>query len=383
MIDSLDFTLFENPGKPKYPFERPSFDRVTATRFPPVPPMNHHLPTERVAKLTGSNSVQVMETIQSLWSGYGEILRVRLDCGKESKPVIVKFVSPPIYRDHKYGWGSDFSHQRKLRSYENEIKWYQGPSGMCDQNDCRVPQFIAADGEIEDEAGWTLILEDLDAAGFNLRRQSVNDAQVNSCLRWLANFHAIFLIDREDPGVRDPAVEKGLWPTGTYWHLQTRPEEFEAMEPGPLKSAATSIASGLSEARFQTLVHGDAKLANFCFSPCNQVAAVDFQYVGGGCGIKDVAYFVSSCFNEDECEKREQEILAIYFEHLKQALARHPVSKPSSESVEREWRRLYAFAWADFFRFLAGWSPGHWKMNAYSQKLTEQVLSLLSTDQST
>ena len=49
-------------------------------------------------------------------------------------------------------------------------------------------------------------------------------------------------------------------------------------------------------------MHGDAKLANFLFtSDHSQVAGVDFQYVGGGCGMKDVAYLLS-CLDEDACD---------------------------------------------------------------------------------
>ena len=79
------------------------------------------------------------------------------------------------------------------------------------------------------------------------------------------------------------------------------------MQNADLKKAAQGIDKRLQSARFQTLVHGDAKLANFCFSDVGQVAAVDFQYVGKGCGMKDVAYFISSCFNEEDCEDGSDE----------------------------------------------------------------------------
>ena len=58
-------------------------------------------------------------------------------------------------------------------------------------------------------------------------------------------------------------------------------------------------------------------MANFCFgSEESGVAAVDFQYVGGGCGMKDLAYFVGSCFRDHEAEEREEEILNLYFKEL-------------------------------------------------------------------
>ncbi len=86
------------------------------------------------------------------------------------------------------------------------------------------------------------------------------------------------------------------------------------MEDVELKQAAIRIDQILRASPYQTFVHGDAKLANFCFSSDGlQVAAVDFQYVGGGCGIKDVAYFISSCLHEEDCERYEDELLAWYF----------------------------------------------------------------------
>jgi len=63
-----------------------------------------------------------------------------------------------------------------------------------------------------------MVLEDLDANGYPLRINSVSMADMEACLRWLANFHAIFMGKKPD----------GLWKVGTYWHLDTRPDELEA-----------------------------------------------------------------------------------------------------------------------------------------------------------
>ena len=89
------------------------------------------------------------------------------------------------------------------------------------------------------------------------------------------------------------------------------------MDDQALKGSAAAIDRILKDCQYQTLVHGDAKLANFCFSrDGSQVAAVDFQYVGGGCGMKDLAYFVGSCFRDDESAKMERVILDFYFAEI-------------------------------------------------------------------
>lgn len=333
--------------------------------------MTLQLPMELIAELTSSDSVIFREKIQSLWSGYGVIAKVDLVSGCDiSTPAVVKFVSPPSHREHKYGWRGDVSHQRKLSSYQNEFLWYEQVALSCLPG-CRVPQLLAAN---QQSPRWLFVLEDLDAAGFSLRLRSVNDHQLESCLGWLAHLHASFLVDREaddaDEAASNATAVERLWPTGTYWHLDTRPEEFSSMPESDLKSAAKGIDRALKAARFQTLVHGDAKIANFCVSPDGRVAAVDFQYVGRGCGMKDVAYFVSSCFSESECERREGEILERYFGLLGRAVQKRGL-QISWKSLESEWRMMYVLAWADFYRFLAGWSPGHWKMHGYSQRMAK------------
>ena len=39
------------------------------------------------------------------------------------------------------------------------------------------------------------------------------------------------------------------------------------------------------------------------------------------------------------------------------------------------WRDLYAIAWTDFYRFLAGWMPDHPKTHAYTRQLASQALA--------
>jgi len=86
----------------------------------------------------------------------------------------------------------------------------------------------------------------------------------------------------------------------------------------------------LREAKFQTIVHGDAKPENFLGD-----AAVDFQYVGGGPGIVDVAYLLWR-------ERDEERLLRDYLSKLPREIA-------------KEWGALYDTARDDFRRFLDGW----------------------------
>ncbi len=296
---------------------------------------------QRIRALTGASSATRGERIQSVWSGYGEVLRFRLT-GAEQASVVVKHVVP--------GRGRGRSHDRKLRSYEVEQAWYRDWAVRCGDV-CRVarcPQVERSDGE------WVFVFEDLDAAGFSARCEYPSRVQLDRCLEWLAAFHATFL------GVRP----RGLWKTGTYWHLKTRPDEHRSMARGPLRDAAGVIDARLNSARFMTIVHGDAKPANFQFSPDGRrVAAVDFQYVGGGCGMKDVAYLLTG---QDRGAQRRG--LDVYFRALRGAVEGHDL-----DALEVEWRALFPWAWADFHRFLVGWAPG-WRYQRHELSMTEQVL---------
>lgn len=319
---------------------------------------------DTICSVSGASAMEVTEHIQELWSGYGQILRLRLE-GASPFPstVIAKHIRLLTTENQPRGWNSNHSHQRKLKSYKVESSWYRHWSQRCG-SDCRIPELLVFD---EHDGEILLILEDLDAAGYPARLTSVSPTQLKTCLDWLAHFHVTFMGTKPED----------LWETGTYWHLTTRSEELEALDDSPLKNAASAIDSILTNARYQTIVHGDAKLANFCFSePGDQVAAVDFQYVGGGCGMKDLAYFIGSCLDESACAQQESELLDHYFATLRSGLAsKHPGI--DSADVEAEWRALFPLAWTDFHRFLKGWSPGHWKINSYSEQLAREVCATL------
>lgn len=310
----------------------------------------------QICDLIDGNQCQLGPIVQELWSGYGVIQKAVID----GQPVIIKAIDAAEIKPNRRGWKSDFAHLRKVRSYDVETVFYQKYSLRCGTL-CRVAKLLGSESE-RDRHSWLLILEDLDSSGFGRRESDLSDDDIESCLTWLANFHATFI------GV---SGRDGLWPTGTYWHLGTRPDEFRAMSSGPLKDIAIELDFKLNGAKYQTLVHGDAKVANFCFGDkAKTVAAVDFQYVGAGVGIKDVAYFVSSCLDELQAEQREGEILNYYFRQLRDAIQRNQ-SALDADAIEKEWRKLYPIAWADFCRFLQGWSPGHWKLNGYSKRMTE------------
>ena len=235
------------------------------------------------------------------------------------------------------------------------MRWYQDWSHLLETSRCRVPRYI---GGIERSGDWYLLLEDLDAAGYPRRR-----GDIAVCLKWLANFHATFL----------GAQPTGLWETGTYWHLATRPNELEAIKSLPLKKAAAQIDARLSSANFQTLVHGDAKLANFCFGDAG-VAAVDFQYVGGGCGMKDVAYLIS-CLDETTVARKLPQLLNLYFNELRAALSGW--DREVLDTLEHEWRTLFPWASADFIRFLEGWALGYDVRSPREQLILHNVLNAL------
>ncbi|MDH6023738.1 phosphotransferase [Vibrio splendidus] len=352
---------------------------------------------QKIATSLGCHEGFDVQVIQRLWGGYGELVRLVFsqEVHSELKSVIVKHVALPDKAEHPKGWNTKLSHQRKVHSYQVETAWYQSFTQQWDER-CPVP--VGLHCELQ-ENEWLIVMQDLAKIGFPLISQfdvltasddlATKDTQSeqafgytveeqkqrDACLKWLASFHAKYIhIDQEQSA--------SLWQVGTYWHLDTRPDELNALADLPLKNQAQHIDRLLRECPYQTLVHGDAKLANFCFdSESQNAAAVDFQYVGHGCAMKDVALFMSSAVRPQDCAELESQMLETYFRYLKDAIA-HYQPQLSFDEVEASWRPMFYVAWADFQRFVKGWSPEHWKINPYTEQLTLRVLTQLDEQES-
>jgi len=316
---------------------------------------------EQLQVLLQDPSLLIEHEIQSLWSGYGQIIR----CKSETydRHYVVKVIAPENASEHPRGWNTSASHQRKLKSYQVEANFYQQLAKNTNEQN-KVPELIAS----KISADYTLlVLEDLDESGYFVRKDQGDWPSLSLAIRWLAYFHARFI----------GHSGTGLWPIGTYWHLATRQDELLTMPDSEFKKHAHDIDDRLNNAKFQTLLHGDAKFENLCFhANKKEVAAVDFQYVGCGSGVKDLAYLVGSCLNEKQLYQFDELIVNEYLIHLKSALNYYQ-SSVDFDALADETQRLYPVAWADFYRFLLGWNPQSWKICDYMKAKSAQGLELI------
>ena len=148
-----------------------------------------------------------VELIQSLWSGCGQVARVWVEGrgaegagASKEQSVVIKHVKMPTRIEHPRGWNTDRSAQRKVRSYDVETHWYAQYSGRCGSaaGGCRVPGYLG-------HAAWgderLLVLEDIDAGGFDGRRDASGICAVGATRAALAGAKAAGLSVESGMGV--------------------------------------------------------------------------------------------------------------------------------------------------------------------------------------
>uniref|UniRef100_A0A7S2UTP8 CHK kinase-like domain-containing protein n=1 Tax=Fibrocapsa japonica TaxID=94617 RepID=A0A7S2UTP8_9STRA len=327
--------------------------------------------TEMLSSALGEEVASIQERrIQSLWAGYGTISRLHLS--PSGGTVIVKRVMPPRGED-------GVSHQRKLHSYQVEAEFYRsvaprfleavraesGHQGGPLFAGVPTPHHVSSDSD-----RFVFVLSDLEP--LYPEDGGLSKTQTWTALKWLAAFHACFW----------EADEAGLWAEGSYWHFETRQDEWHSMGRSwaRLHDAAPGLdrrIQGLDRGgganrsrRNRTLVHGDPKSANImCTQDGNSCGMYDFQYCGGGFGSRDLVYMLVSSCPSRTLDTSFNEMLQFYHDELCQRL---PAAKAADFPLA-ELEMQFDLCLLDYVRFMAGW--GMWGNTSWANRRADQILT--------
>lgn len=301
-------------------------------------------------------------TLFRLWAGMGYIYELSLLRGKYRFIVKRIMVSPTSGGRHQR---LSFGDERKARSYQVEANFYQNVAPLLLRKGIRIPQPL----HIERDTACRKVTICMSKVEGRVAGGLSNMEENKAALRWLAAFHAATWSYKDDD-----IYSAGLQPTASYWHLDTRPEEYESMSKtgweGRLRRAARSIDSRLKRDKMQCLCHGDAKDANMIWpqrasSEELSVVFCDFQYCGKGPPTVDLAYFL--CVAAADVEKTENYLIEYYYEQLSGQLMSLAVNAiPSLQEIHES----LLIAYCDFSRFMCGW--GWW-----GRDISHKVVSVL------
>jgi hypothetical protein len=261
--------------------------------------------------------------------------------------LILKLISPPKSSSSSTAGQPDEGHLRKMFSYEVEQYFYRhivpGLDGLGVAK-CLVSTSGSEPGQLT--GCMAILMADLRSTYLvsGERRSVLSSAQVFGSLEWLGSFHArswglglqsvggdhggdkrdgYILPPLEEFAQRAKAVEKretekkiangNVWLNGGYTYLATRRKEYASLveddssewsrafcEPFSTSPGSGSGSSSTAELAalcltpqgraMESLIHGDVKSENlFTSESGDDVAFFDFQYVGLGLGVCDLA----------------------------------------------------------------------------------------------
>ena len=317
---------------------------------------------QQQAEVHDESDLQVT-TIQSLWGGMGHIYRVswkNLNNSSQPCSLILKHVAPPSRRQNN---SINLSDQRKADSYQVECNFYQhvAPDLILSHGLSLPRPYLVERHFGKSKTEMAIAMSYVSSCGVHATENDWTTFQ--AILTWLATLHAAHWGHE----AADAVVERaGLQPCGTYWYLDTRPDEHARMAnhgwEGRLKRAARAIDARLErDPSLQCILHGDAKDANILRSRHPETGATvvtfcDFQYCGKGAPTKDLAYlFSTTSIVQITTRQQERDALEFYWQQLTQRLTARvhtppPTLEELSDSLE--------LAYCDFVRFMAGW--GYW-----------------------
>ena len=251
---------------------------------------------------------------------YGQISRLKLtyDPPEAVGPprIIAKFsASNPAMRQRP----------NTKASYEREVRFYKEAA---QESPLPVPACYYAD--VDMESGWhILLLEDLAPARSGSRARGCSQTEARIVIHQIARFHAHWW--------ESPRLDKFKWLSGTEIPGDVEPVHFrEQLWPAFLKRISIQlsdemmkigellgeykgqIARRLFTRKPDTLIHADYHLENMMFGTAGEEAffVVDWQFVKRGCGIWDVAYFLSENLASEDRQAIEMDLLHEYMRIL-------------------------------------------------------------------
>ncbi|GAB4815396.1 hypothetical protein N2152v2_002442 [Parachlorella kessleri] len=298
--------------------------------------------------------------LTSLWAGYGSIYGVEAAGeGGQEQSLVVKQVAPPA---HETG----VSHSRKLHSYQVEAYFYQHLAPcLAGHPTCHLPRPLLVQSSLNSTGGsMSLVLTDL-RPQFPRHVGSLDLQHARAVLAWLAAFHAEFWEQPTPQEVQEEWESMG----GEWRELQQAAHQIDRLLQGYQPDGSTST-------QFRTLTHGDVKAENILFAPQVagqplQCAAYDFQYCGGGFGVKDVVYLLASSVDAAVVQQHEPALLEYYHSELVGRLGPEKGEAYTAEVMAQH----YALALLDYVRFMAGW--GFWGNVSWAKKKARQYLKEL------
>jgi hypothetical protein len=230
-----------------------------------------------------------------------------------------------------------------VRNYELEISWYRDLAAASPIN---CPECFHAEIDING-IDFVLLLEDRSPARQGDQLLGADDPQMRSAIAEMASLHAAHW--------NSDMLHKYEWLTYSTGNKELVRQLLPGLYPGfceryrgRLSPEILDMGQGLvdnigvyldTSIAARTVIHGDFRLDNLLFSPSGEVTVVDWQTVGTGSPMADLAYFIGTSIADPAArEGCERGLFEYYLAQL--ALA------GISANIEDNWRdyRLYAFS---------------------------------------
>lgn len=209
---------------------------------------------------------------------------------------------------------------RSLRSYENEVRFYQQ---LAPDLPVRTPQVFHADIDV-DTTSFVLLLEDLAPA--------CQGDQLAGCSPEVAKVAVNELVRLHAPRWADPSLAEIEWlhrdrEASQQFMLMLLPalwdgfrERYAADLGGEIHQAGDALfarleAYLLADTEPWSIVHGDYRLDNLLLDPTpggTPIAVVDWQTCTHGPALQDVAYFIGAGLVADRRRATEEGLVRGY-----------------------------------------------------------------------